>query len=154
MDRPIDHVVFAERDLDALEEIFSAAGFETSYGGKHSNGVTHMSLVGCGNRSYIELIFDSGEITIGNPSLDDITDIELVIDRGETPDTEVTVETATLSVAELEYPEVWDDSPTANRTVFLKLYVNLGGTLPRVRDEVADEVRHPDVFGTAVKLTS
>ncbi len=56
MQRPIDHAVFAGRDLGALEETFSAAGFETSYGGTHSNGVTHMHLVGFGNRSYIELI--------------------------------------------------------------------------------------------------
>lgn len=56
MERPIDHVVFAGRDLDALQETFSNAGFETSYGGTHSNGITHMHLVGFGNRSYIELI--------------------------------------------------------------------------------------------------
>lgn len=56
MKRPIDHVVFAGQDLDALQESFEAAGFETAYGGTHSNGITHMHLIGFGNRSYIELI--------------------------------------------------------------------------------------------------
>ncbi len=56
MKRPIDHVVFAGSDLDALQKAFSDAGFETAYGGTHSNGITHMHLVGFGNRSYIELI--------------------------------------------------------------------------------------------------
>ncbi|MFO7926865.1 MAG: VOC family protein [Halobacteriota archaeon] len=56
MKRPIDHVVFAGRDLDVLQESFEAAGFETAYGGTHSNGITHMHLIGFGNRSYIELI--------------------------------------------------------------------------------------------------
>lgn len=56
MKRPIDHVVFAGSDLDTLQAAFSEAGFETAYGGTHSNGITHMHLVGFGNRSYIELI--------------------------------------------------------------------------------------------------
>lgn len=98
-----------------------------------------------------EADIDPGEITVEDASPDDITEIELVIDRSETPDAEITVETATLSVTEFEYPEAWDDSPTANRIILLKLYASLGGTLPRVRDAVVDEVRHPDVFATAVK---
>lgn len=56
MKRPIDHVGFAGSDLDTLEESFADAGFETFYGGTHSNGITHMYLIGFGNRSYIELI--------------------------------------------------------------------------------------------------
>lgn len=56
MKRPIDHVVFAGQDLEKLQKEFSAAGFNTSYGGVHSNGITHMYLIGFGNRSYIELI--------------------------------------------------------------------------------------------------
>ena len=56
MSRPIDHVVFAASDLDALRDAFEAAGFETTYGGTHSNGITHMHLIGFGNRSYVELI--------------------------------------------------------------------------------------------------
>ncbi|SDK57012.1 VOC family protein [Natronorubrum texcoconense] len=56
MSRPIDHVVFAADDLDSLEESFASAGFETAYGGTHSNGITHMHLIGFGNLSYVELI--------------------------------------------------------------------------------------------------
>lgn len=56
MSRPIDHVVFAADDLDSLEESFAGAGFETAYGGTHSNGITHMHLIGFGNLSYVELI--------------------------------------------------------------------------------------------------
>lgn len=56
MTRTIDHVTFAGRDLEAMRAAFEAAGFEPVYGGTHSNGITHMYLVGFDDRSYVELI--------------------------------------------------------------------------------------------------
>ncbi|MFC5279297.1 VOC family protein [Halorubrum rubrum] len=56
MDLRIDHVTVAGRDLDRLVEAFAAAGFPVEYGGRHSNGVTHMSIVGFRDGSYLELI--------------------------------------------------------------------------------------------------
>ncbi|WP_435075419.1 VOC family protein [Halorubrum sp. HHNYT27] len=56
MDIHIDHVTVAGRDLDRLADAFSAAGLPVEYGGRHSNGVTHMSIVGFRDGSYIELI--------------------------------------------------------------------------------------------------
>ncbi|WP_283404216.1 VOC family protein [Halorubrum sp. DM2] len=52
----MDHVTVAGRDLDRLTEAFSAAGLPVEYGGHHSNGVTHMAIVGFPDGSYIELI--------------------------------------------------------------------------------------------------
>lgn len=52
----IDHVTIAGPDLDRLRGAFAAAGLETAYGGPHSNGVTHMALLGFDDGSYIELI--------------------------------------------------------------------------------------------------
>ena len=52
----IDHVTVAGRDLDRLGEAFDRAGLDAEYGGRHSNGVTHMSVVGFRDGSYIELI--------------------------------------------------------------------------------------------------
>jgi hypothetical protein len=52
----IDHVTVAGPDLAALEAEFRATGIEPVYGGRHSNGVTHMSVVGLGDGSYVELI--------------------------------------------------------------------------------------------------
>ncbi|WP_058365211.1 VOC family protein [Haloparvum sedimenti] len=56
MDLRIDHVTVAGRDLDRLTEAFEAAGFPVAYGGQHSNGVTHMAIVGFRDGSYVELI--------------------------------------------------------------------------------------------------
>jgi len=56
MDLRIDHVTVAGRDLDRLADAFSAAGLPVEYGGRHSNGVTHMSIVGFRDGSYVELI--------------------------------------------------------------------------------------------------
>jgi hypothetical protein len=56
MNLEIDHVTVAGRDLDRLADAFSAAGLPVEYGGRHSNGVTHMSIVGFRDGSYIELI--------------------------------------------------------------------------------------------------
>jgi hypothetical protein len=56
MDLRIDHVTVAGRDLDRLGETFDRAELDAEYGGRHSNGVTHMSVVGFRDRSYLELI--------------------------------------------------------------------------------------------------
>lgn len=52
----IDHVSIAGSDLMALQRDFAAAGMATQYGGPHSGGQTHMSLLGFRDGSYIELI--------------------------------------------------------------------------------------------------
>lgn len=52
----IDHVTIAGSSLAALEAAFAAVGLATDYGGPHSNGITHMSLLGFDDGSYIELI--------------------------------------------------------------------------------------------------
>ncbi|GAA0526038.1 Glyoxalase-like domain-containing protein [Halorubrum aquaticum] len=56
MDLRIDHVTVAGRDLDRLVDAFDEAGFPVEYGGRHSNGVTHMAIVGFRDGSYVELI--------------------------------------------------------------------------------------------------
>ena len=52
----VDHVTIAGSSLSRLEAAFSAAGLTPDYGGAHSNGITHMSLLGFDDGSYIELI--------------------------------------------------------------------------------------------------
>lgn len=52
----IDHVAVAGSRLEPLQGAFSEVGLATDYGGPHSNGVTHMSLLGFDDGSYIELI--------------------------------------------------------------------------------------------------
>lgn len=56
MDLTIDHVTVAGQDLDALSTAFTDAGLPAEYGGTHSNGATHMSIVGFRDGSYIELV--------------------------------------------------------------------------------------------------
>lgn len=56
MDLRIDHVPFAWRDLDALTAEFERLGLAPTYGGRHDNGTTHMSVLGFDDRSYVELI--------------------------------------------------------------------------------------------------
>lgn len=56
MDLRIDHVTVAGRDLDRLGEAFTESGLDAEYGGRHSNGITHMSVVGFRDGSYLELI--------------------------------------------------------------------------------------------------
>lgn len=56
MDLRIDHATVAGRDLDRLAEAFAGAGLDAEYGGRHSNGITHMSVVGFRDGSYLELI--------------------------------------------------------------------------------------------------
>lgn len=52
----IDHVTIAGPQLGPLEDAFARLGLATDYGGSHSNGVTHMALLGFVDDSYIELI--------------------------------------------------------------------------------------------------
>ena len=52
----IDHVTVAGSELGPLEEAMAGLGLAADYGGPHSNGVTHMALLGFNDGSYIELI--------------------------------------------------------------------------------------------------
>jgi catechol 2,3-dioxygenase-like lactoylglutathione lyase family enzyme len=52
----IDHVTIAGSSLEAMRESFARLGLATDYGGPHSNGITHMALLGFDDGSYIELI--------------------------------------------------------------------------------------------------
>ncbi len=52
----IDHVTLAGSSLAELEKAFKLLGLSTDYGGAHSNDITHMSLLGFSDGSYIELI--------------------------------------------------------------------------------------------------
>jgi hypothetical protein len=56
MDLTVDHVPFAWHDLDEIAGIFEHLGLAPEYGGVHDNGVTHMSVLGFEDRSYVELI--------------------------------------------------------------------------------------------------
>lgn len=56
MNLRIDHVTVAGQDLETLSDAFTRAGLPAEYGGTHSNDVTHMSVVGFRDGSYIELI--------------------------------------------------------------------------------------------------
>lgn len=56
MDLRLDHVTVAARDLDALRAAFERAGVPTEYGGRHSNDVTHMAIVGFRDGTYLELV--------------------------------------------------------------------------------------------------
>jgi hypothetical protein len=52
----IDHVSIAWSSLGPLQKAFESVGLKTDYGGVHSNGITHMSLLAFDDGSYIELI--------------------------------------------------------------------------------------------------
>ncbi len=52
----IDHVTIAGPRLEHLQQAFAVVGLVTDYGGPHSNNITHMSLLGFNDGSYIELI--------------------------------------------------------------------------------------------------
>ncbi|MBC7927882.1 MAG: VOC family protein [Bryobacteraceae bacterium] len=52
----IDHITIAGPDLAVLQDSFAAAGLATEYGGRHSNGITHMSWLGFDDYSYLELV--------------------------------------------------------------------------------------------------
>jgi len=52
----VDHVTIAGANLAQLQDAFATVGLTAEYGGAHSNGVTHMALLGFDDGSYIELI--------------------------------------------------------------------------------------------------
>jgi hypothetical protein len=56
MQLKIDHVTIAGSRLEDLQQAFAEVGLVTDYGGPHSNNITHMSLLGFDDGSYIELI--------------------------------------------------------------------------------------------------
>lgn len=56
MQLKIDHVTIAGPRLEDLQQAFAEVGLVTDYGGPHSNNITHMSLLGFDDGSYIELI--------------------------------------------------------------------------------------------------
>ncbi len=64
----IDHVTVGGPDLADLESRFRATGLEPVYGGRHSNGVTHMSIVALGDGSYVELISAVDPADLGRDS--------------------------------------------------------------------------------------
>jgi Glyoxalase-like domain len=52
----IDHVTVCGSNLEQMRRDFADAGLPTSYGGRHTNLVTHMDLLTFPDGSYIELI--------------------------------------------------------------------------------------------------
>ena len=52
----VDHVTVAGARLEPLQEAFTGFGLPPTYGGAHSNGITHMALLAFADGSYIELI--------------------------------------------------------------------------------------------------
>jgi hypothetical protein len=52
----IDHLTIAGPGLSPLQRIFADSGMSTDYGGPHSNGITHMALLGFDDSSYIEIV--------------------------------------------------------------------------------------------------
>lgn len=52
----IDHVTIAGPALEPMQQAFARLGLPTDYGGPHSNGITHMALLGFNDGSYLELI--------------------------------------------------------------------------------------------------
>ena len=57
----MDHVPFAWSDLAELTAEFERLGLAPEYGGAHDNGVTHMSVLGFEDGSYVELIAERGD---------------------------------------------------------------------------------------------
>jgi hypothetical protein len=56
LDLRIDHVTVAGDVLADLEAEFASVGLPPEYGGEHSNGATHMSLLGFDDGTYVELL--------------------------------------------------------------------------------------------------
>jgi len=52
----LDHVPYACSDLGEATAAFERLGLAPEYGGVHDNGVTHMSVLGFDDGSYVELI--------------------------------------------------------------------------------------------------
>lgn len=56
MELTIDHVPYACTDLEETTTELERLGLAPEYGGVHDNGVTHMSVLGFDDRSYLEVI--------------------------------------------------------------------------------------------------
>lgn len=52
----IDHVTIAGASLEDLRGAYTQAGLAAHYGGAHSNGITHMDVMGFPDGTYLELI--------------------------------------------------------------------------------------------------
>ncbi len=52
----VDHLTIAGSELPQLERVFADLNLRVVYGGAHSNGITHMSIIGFEDGSYLELI--------------------------------------------------------------------------------------------------
>ena len=61
----VDHVPYACGDLETTTAELEALGLEPEYGGVHGNGITHMSLLGFADGSYLELISEEEEADHG-----------------------------------------------------------------------------------------
>jgi hypothetical protein len=61
MEFTLDHVPFAFADLETVSDEFERLSLAPEYGGAHDNGVTHMSVLGFDDRSYVELIAERDE---------------------------------------------------------------------------------------------
>jgi hypothetical protein len=52
----VDHASVCGSDLQAMQQAFTDAGLKPDYGGPHTNGGTHMALLGFDDGSYLEFI--------------------------------------------------------------------------------------------------
>jgi predicted enzyme related to lactoylglutathione lyase len=111
MDLHVDHVTVAGTDLDRLTDAFTEAGLEVAYGGHHSNDITHMSLVGFPDGSYIELVS-----TI-EPDMDSPWWDEPIHGDGGPCAWAIAVEDIEATTAELERRGVDVEGPSAYRRV-------------------------------------
>lgn len=66
----IDHLTLAAHRLDLLADAFDRLNLHPDYGGPHENGVTHMSLIGFADGSYVEL-FAPREVGATSPIWND-----------------------------------------------------------------------------------
>jgi hypothetical protein len=62
MDLSIDHVTVCGSNLEEMRRAFHRIGLSTTYGGRHSNGVTHMDILTFEDGSYVELIAPIGQV--------------------------------------------------------------------------------------------
>lgn len=61
MELTIDHVPYACSDFEEATAELERLGLAPEYGGVHDNGVTHMSVLGFEDRSYLELIAERAD---------------------------------------------------------------------------------------------
>lgn len=111
MELRIDHVTVAASALEPLVDAFETAGLGTAYGGTHSNGVTHMSLLGFRDGSYVELV------STVEPGADSPWWDEPIRRDGGPCAWAIGVEDIDAATATLEDRGVDTDGPTAYRRV-------------------------------------